>query len=66
MAVSKVTWRGFFWRWIMAVILVLGTFNPTDISFVSWLMQGDAATSIKALATIFVVILYAIFLRATW
>lgn len=66
MAVSKVTWRGFFWRWIVAVILVLGTFNPTDISFVSWLMQSDAATSIKALATIVVVILYAIFLRATW
>jgi hypothetical protein len=66
MAVSRVTWRGFFWRWIVAVVLVLGTFNPTDFSFVSWLMQGDAATSLKVLATIVVVILYAIFLRATW
>lgn len=66
MAVSRVTWRGFFWRWIVAIILVLGTFNPMDVSFVSWLMQSDAATSIKVFAIIVVVILYAIFLRATW
>lgn len=66
MAVSKTTWRGFFWRWIVAVVLVLGTFNPTAFSFVNWLMQGDAATSLKALAAVFVVILYAVYLRATW
>ena len=66
MAVSKITWRGFFWRWIVALILVLGTFNPTDVSFVSWLTQTDAAISVKALATVAVVILYAVFLRATW
>lgn len=66
MAVSKVTWRGFFWRWIAAVILVLGTFNPTDISFVAWLTENDAAASVKVLAAVAVVILYAVFLRATW
>ncbi|MGE3333927.1 MAG: DUF6524 family protein [Rhodospirillaceae bacterium] len=66
MAIAKTTWRGFLWRWIAAVVLVLGTFNPTDLSFVTWLTHGDAAMSLKALATIAVVIFYAIFLRATW
>src|SRR5690606_22267427 len=45
MAASKITWVGFFWRWIAALILVLGTFNPTDMSFVSWLTHTDAALS---------------------
>jgi hypothetical protein len=66
MAIAKTTWRGFFWRWIVAVILVIGTFNPTDISFVHWVMTGGGPTSVKALASIFVIILYAVYLRATW
>ena len=66
MAISGKTWRGFFWRWIVAVILVLGTFNPTDYSFLHWLVNGEGALSFKALAAIVVIILYAIYLRATW
>jgi hypothetical protein len=66
MAIAKTTWRGFFWRWIVAVILVLGTFNPTDYSFLHWLTNGAGALSFKALATIVVIILYAVYLRATW
>jgi hypothetical protein len=66
MTTAHRTWRGFFWRWIVAVILVLGTFNPTDYSFLNWVVNGDAALSFKALATIVVIILYAIYLRATW
>ncbi len=66
MAISKTTWQGFFWRWIVAVILVLGTFNPTDFSFLHWLANGEGALSFKALATVVMIILYAIYLRATW
>ena len=66
MAFAKNTWRGFFWRWIVAVILVLGTFNPTDYSYLYWLQNGPGPTSMKVLGTITVIILYAVYLRATW
>ncbi|MGE4064542.1 MAG: DUF6524 family protein [Rhodospirillaceae bacterium] len=66
MAPIRTTWGGFFWRWIIAVILVLGTFNPTPYSFLNWLTAGGGPISVKALATIVVVIVYAVYLRATW
>jgi hypothetical protein len=66
MTTANRTWRGFFWRWIVALILVLGTFNPTGYSFVNWVVNGEGVLSFKALASIVVIILYAIYLRATW
>jgi hypothetical protein len=66
MATAKTTWRGFFWRWIVAVILVLGTFNPTNYSFVEWLTHGAGPASVKVLAAIVVIMVYAVYLRATW
>jgi hypothetical protein len=32
---------GFLGRWIFALILVLGTYNPSGISYVSWLLDEE-------------------------
>lgn len=66
MATAPRTWRGFFWRWIVAMILVLGTFNPTDVSFLHWVTTSASPLSLKALGSIVVLILYGVYLRATW
>jgi hypothetical protein len=32
---------GFFARWAFALILVLGTYNPSGFSFITWAFDGD-------------------------
>ncbi len=58
---------GFLLRWAFALILVIVTFNPTRWSYAGWLLQspGDRLP-LKALAGVVLLILYVIFLRATW
>jgi hypothetical protein len=57
----------FLIRWAVALVLVLGTFNPTDYSYYRWVTaSGDGNMALKALAGVALVILYVIFLRATW
>ncbi len=57
----------FFIRWIVALVLVLVTFNPTSLSYVNWVTaSGTAQLPFKALVGIVLLILYVIFIRATW
>lgn len=57
----------FFIRWIVALVLVLVTFNPTSLSYVNWVTaSGTAQLPLKVLAGIALLILYVIFVRATW
>jgi hypothetical protein len=58
---------GFVMRWAFALALVIVTFNPTPWSYTGWLLgsPGDRLP-LKALAGVALLILYAIFLRATW
>ncbi len=54
-------------RWVVALVLVFATFNPTGHSFIHWVTDADAGDlPLKALAGIALLILYVIFLRATW
>ncbi|MFK8047588.1 MAG: DUF6524 family protein [Halioglobus sp.] len=56
----------FFGRWIFALILVFGTYNPTDYSFVSWIMSdGFEFAPVIAVVGILLLIGWTIFLRAT-
>jgi hypothetical protein len=57
----------FLLRWAIALVLVFVTFNPTDYSYYQWVAVWDGEnTPVKALAGIVLLILYVIFLRATW
>ena len=59
---------GFLTRWLVALALVLVTFNPTSWSYVHWLLAdwpGDNLP-LKALAGVVLLILYVIFLLSTW
>ncbi len=57
---------GFLGRWIFALVLVFGTYNPTDYSFVSWIMaEGTQFSPVIAVVGILLLIGWTIFLRAT-
>jgi len=57
----------FLIRWAVALVLVLGTFNPTDYSYYGWVMEpGSEYMALKALVGVAIVIVYVVYLRATW
>jgi len=57
----------FLYRWGAALVLVLATFNPTGWSFYHWIMNGTGENlPVKVVAAIALLILYIVFLRATW
>lgn len=57
----------FLWRWVFALALVLGTYNPTDYSYISWtLAEGTQFGPIIAIVGIVLLILWIIYLRATF
>jgi hypothetical protein len=58
----------FLTRWVVALALVMVTFNPTSWSYLSWLLAdwpGDNLP-LKALAGVVLLIAFVIFLRSTW
>ena len=56
----------FFARWIFAVALVFGTYNPSDYSYVNWVLGNDAEFGpVMALVGVALLIAWIVFLRAT-
>ncbi|CAA0125405.1 Uncharacterised protein [Halioglobus japonicus] len=56
----------FFARWLFAIALVFGTYNPSDYSYVSWVMAQSADFGpVMALIGIVLLIGWVVFLRAT-
>ncbi len=54
-------------RWAFALLLVFGTFNPTDFSYIGWLTADNTELGpVVALVGIALLICWVIFLRATW
>ncbi len=54
-------------RFLFAVVLVFGTYNPTDFSYISWVSSGEASFEpITALVGIALLIAWIVFLRATF
>ncbi len=57
----------FFMRWVLAVVLVFGTYNPTPFSYVGWLLsEGFSFGPLPALAGLLLLSLWILFLRATF
>ncbi len=53
-------------RWIVALILVFATYNPTDMSYVRWALENYSSNlSMVVLLGLILLIAYTIFLRAT-
>jgi hypothetical protein len=54
-------------RWIFAILLVLITYNPTHYSLFHWLIPfNNEQLPLKILALLVMVVIYLIFLRATF
>ena len=67
MARPSFSLASFLFRWLVALVLVFATFNPTDYSYYRWVAGMDGGNlAPKALAGVALVILYVIYLRATW
>jgi len=66
---ATLTPGGFLFRWLGALVLVLGTYNPTEYNFVAWVT--DEATRgeqlpLKLLIGALIIIGYVIYFRATF
>ncbi|HEX7080624.1 MAG TPA: DUF6524 family protein [Gammaproteobacteria bacterium] len=69
MAVRYFTWSSFFVRLLMTAVLVLLTYNPTEFSYIHWLMrafENDTLGAPHAFAGVVVAIGWVILLRATF
>lgn len=64
--VVTIGWKGFLWRWLLALALVLGTFNPTSYSYFNWVFGGSGDLPLKVLIGVVLVIMFAVYVRATW
>jgi len=57
----------FFARWLFAALLVFGSYNPTEYSYLSWLLaEGTELGPIVALVGLILLIAWIVFLRATF
>ena len=67
MAQARFNAASFLLRWLVALVLVFATFNPTNLSYFNWVAGQDGCNlPLKALAGVALAILYIIYLRATW
>lgn len=67
MAAQGLTGQGFLIRWVLCLILVLVTFNPTGFSYYGWVMGGGGeGLPLKALVGIILFAAYAFIGHATW
>ncbi len=67
MATRGFTMVSFLWRWVAALCLVFATFNPSGTSFYHWIVEtGETDLPVKIFTAVALVIVYIIFLRATW
>jgi hypothetical protein len=56
----------FIARWLFAVVLVFGTYNPSDYSYTNWVVTNGAEFGpVMALTGVALLIAWIIFLRAT-
>ena len=57
----------FLLRWVLALVVVFATFNPSGYSYAHWVTDTeDGQLPLKVLAGVVLAILYVIYLRATW
>lgn len=57
----------FVGRWVFSILLVFGTYNPTDYSYISWLLAtGTHFGPVIALVGVLLLIGWIVYLRATF
>lgn len=57
----------FMVRWVFALLLVLGTYNPSPVSYLGWLLSENFSFGpLPALLGVLILIAWIIFLRATF
>ncbi|MEO1080448.1 MAG: DUF6524 family protein [Pseudomonadota bacterium] len=57
----------FLMRWLFAVVLVFGSYNPTPYSYFGWLLSDEFSFGpLPALAGLLLLSLWILFLRATF
>lgn len=63
---DTLSWKGFGWRLLFALILVIATYNPTTYSYFHWFkLDFPSVTAIKAVCGIVLIIGWVVYLRAT-
>ena len=62
---NNFTFASFSWRYLIALILVFVTYNPSTYSWVHWL-NSDAAMVYKVGSGVILLIGWVMYLRATW
>lgn len=61
------TLSGFLLRWIGALVLVLGTYNPTRFSYLDWAIEGPSGhLPFKAVVGVLIVIGFVVYCSAAW
>ena len=63
-----ISFAGFLFRFLAALVLVLATYNPSDLSFVDWVqnaLSGDALGSQHYLVGVLILIGWTVFVVAT-
>lgn len=64
---TEFTVGSFLGRWIFAVVLVLGSYNPSGFSYISWLTAEQTEFGpVLAIAGLVLLIAWIIYLRATF
>lgn len=64
---KEFTALGLLGRWLFALLLVFGTYNPTDYSYASWVLSESTTFGpVPALVGVTLLIGWIIFLRATF
>lgn len=67
MAVQGISWSGVIVRIVLALVLVLATYNPSGHSFYHWLTEPPAGiTAVKALLGVLLLIGWAVTLRTVF
>jgi len=57
----------FLWRWVIALVLVFATYNPTGMSYIAHVTENlNEGLPLKALLGLVLLVGYIIYLRATF
>ena len=63
---GQLTWSGVLWRFLFAVVVVMGTYNPSGHSYFQWgIMHMRPFDPVKVVVGILLLIGWVIFVRAS-
>ena len=66
MSMQGISWSGVLVRIVLAVVLVLATYNPTGYSFFHWLTAPSSTMAVKALLGMILLIGWVVCLRTVY